>query len=198
MFTGRTRKLSTGAAAVVAIIMVLTSAAYACTVFRGKMTVTGADGNSTFATGNNLNMGWCIRPQDNTTVANGGGAKGADGSSIKIRIEPASSTCGSHSPSTRNDYDLNFFNGKAFTYTISSTTGKRVYSTTIHKDCMSPLLSGVVHLARGLTYTNGTIAEGTFKLPASTNKNLSGEASAVCFSDPGGGNGNQVPIIITA
>jgi hypothetical protein len=196
MFTGRTRKLSTGAATVVAIIMVLASGAYACTVFRGKMTVTGG-GGSTFATGNNSGMGWCIRPQDNTTVASGGGGKGADGSTITIRIEPASSTCGSHSPSTRSDYDLNFFNGKGFTYTISSTTGKRVYSTW-QKDCMSPRLSGVVNLASNVSYTNGTIAQGDFKLPLSTNKNLSGEASAVCFSDPGGGNGNQVPIIITA
>lgn len=196
MFTGRTRKLSTGAAAVVAIIMVLTSAAYACTVFRGKMTVTGADGNSTFATGSNQSMSWCIAPQDNAAASAGGGAKGADGSSITIKIEPASSGCGSHSPSTRSDYHLNFFNGKGFTYTISSTTGKRVYSTW-QKDCMSPLLSGVVNLASNLSYTNGTTAQGTFRLPASTNKNLSGEASAVCFSDPGGGNGNQVPIIIT-
>lgn len=196
MLKGRTRKIATGGTALVGAIMILGGSAYACTVFRGKMTVSGG-GGSTFATGNNSNMGWCLKPADNTTVANGGGAKGADGSTITIRIEPATSPCGTSSPNTGSNYDLNFYNGKAFTYSISSTTGKRVYSNWI-VDCMSPRLSGVVNLASGLSYTKGTIAQGDFRLPSVTNANASGQASAVCFSDTNGNNGNQIPIIITA
>lgn len=194
MFTGRTRKIVIGGAAGVAAIMLLASSAYACTVFRGKMTVTGG-GGSTFATGNNSSMSWCAAPADNASASSGGGAKGADGSSITVTIQPGD--CNTSSPSSRSDYDINFYNGKAFTYTISSTTGKRVYSTWL-VDCMSPRDAGVVNLGYGGVYTNGTTKSWTVALPSVTNANASGQASAVCFSDRFGNNGNQVPILITA
>lgn len=190
------RKLTVFCAVVVASALGFMSTAYACTVFRGTMTVTDPAGNSTFATGSNQSMSWCIKPQDNAAASAGGGAKGADGSSINVKIQPAPSTCGGHSPSSGSNYDINFYNGSAFTYTISSTTGKRVYSTW-QVDCMSPRLSGVVNLGFGGVYSNGTTKSWNVNLPAVTNRNASGEASAVCFSDTNGNNGNQVPIIIT-
>lgn len=198
----RGRKFVVGGAAVVGAVMLLASSAYACTTFKGKMTVTGGGGSS-FATGNNSSMGYCLAPDDNA-AAPAGGAHGADGSAITVTIQPAVSPCGTASPSTRTNYDINFFNGKAYTYTISSSTGKRVYSNWI-EDCMTPFLrlfgsspGSVQNLAKGQSYTNGNTTSYNVNLPAVTNANASGQASAVCFSDSAANEGNQVPIIITA
>lgn len=198
MAAGRSRKFITGGAAVLGGIMLLGSSAYACTTFKGKMTVTGG-GGSTAATGANnpLNgMSWCSVPTDNAAAPTGG-AHGADGSAITVTIQPAACTLTTASPSTRTNYDINFINGKAFTYTISGTTGKRVYSSWI-LDCMSPSGGTVQNLASGKSYTMGATTSYSVSLPAVTNANASGDASAVCFSDPNGAEGNQVPIIITA
>lgn len=194
------RRLVLGGAAALGALMILSSSAAACTIFRGKMTVTGG-GGSTSATGSNASMSWCSAglPTDNA-AAPGGGAHGADGSSITVRIEPGASPCNTVSPdssTTLNKYDINFYNGKAFTYTISATTGKRVYSTWL-QDCMSGILGIGGHLASDLTYTKGTTKEWTVSLPAATTADAAGQASAVCFSDRNANNGNQVPIIITA
>lgn len=195
--TARTRKMIVGGAAAVGAVMLLSSSAYACTIFRGKMTVTGGGGStSASGSGGTTGMSWCTagKPADNA-AAPAGGAHGADGSAITVTIGPG--VCNTETPTSRSDYDINFYNGKAFTYSISSTTGKRVYSNWL-VDCMSPRLSGVANLGFGGAYTNGTTKSWTVPLPSVTSANLSGQASAVCFSDPGGANGNEVPIIITA
>lgn len=74
----------------VAVVLALSSVAFACTVFKGKMTVQGSGGTgTTSAIGNNSGMGYC----NNAAAANtGNGAEvpnAAPGGTITVTVAPA-------------------------------------------------------------------------------------------------------------
>jgi hypothetical protein len=169
------------------------------------MTVTGGGGSSV-AIGSNMDMTYCSTNPVDTAAAPNGGAHGADGSTIDVKIEPTGSgVCGNNSFSTRTDggsgggYDINFYNGQAFTYTLNGSNF-RVYSTWLF-DCMSSTGGGQIGttISENLNYTSPNVTTySSVSLPAVTSANAGGDASAVCFSNDDGSQANQVPIIITA
>jgi len=178
--------------AVAGVVMMVSSTAFACTAFVGKMVVTGG-GGSTTVIGTGGGMQYCKAPADNA-AAPGGGAHGTSGSSITIAVSPAA--CGVTTKLTKNVYNVNFSNGSAYNFTITATTGKRKYGA-YKSDCMSRG-SGVVGLSPStLNVPDSGIASGTFTLPAGLNKNGPSDASEVCVSDAHAFQGQQAPIIIT-
>ncbi|MEN3316349.1 MAG: hypothetical protein V7605_2583 [Acidimicrobiaceae bacterium] len=185
------RKLVWGFAVAGAALMV-SSAAFACTAFKGQMVVTGG-GGSTTVVGTGGGMQYCKPPADNA-AAPGGGAHGTSGSSITIALSPA--TCGVSMKLTKNLYNVNFSNGAAYNFTINANTHKRKYGA-YKTDCMSRG-AGVVALTPGtLSVPDSGIASGTFTLPGGLTKNGPSDASAVCVADAHAFQGMQAPIIIT-
>jgi len=184
-------KLFLGCAVAAAGLMV-SSAAFACTAFVGKMVVTGG-GGSTTVVGTGGGMQYCSAPKDDA-AAPGGGAQGRSGTSISIAVSPA--TCGLTTKLTRNTYNVNFVNGSAYNFTINATTGKRKYGA-YKLDCMSRG-GGVVGLTPStLNVPDSGIASGTFALPSGLTRNGPSDASAVCVADAHAFQGMQSPIIIT-
>jgi len=176
---------------VAGVVLLASSAAFACTAWKGKMVVTGG-GGSTTVIGTASAMQYCSKPADNA-AAPGGGAHGSSGSSITIAVSGA--TCGSTAHLAKNTYFVNFVGGKAYSYTLNATTHKRVYSS-FKADCMKAG-NGVVPLSPAtLSVPDSGVASGTFKLPAGLSKNGPSDASAVCVSDNGAYQGNQAPLVI--
>jgi hypothetical protein len=174
------------------VAVLATSAAFACTSFVGKMTVTGGTGSTTVV-GSGGAMQYCTAPADNA-AAPGGGAHGTSGSSVKIAVAPA--TCGRTTQLPAGAYSVSFANGAAYSFKINATTHKRVYGG-YKIDCMSRSTPGVVALSPSTLNvpSNGT-ASGTFKLPVGIHKNGVTDASALCVADVHHFNGLQSPIVI--
>jgi hypothetical protein len=172
--------------------LLLSSAAFACTWYTGKMTVT-AGGGSTISIGTGSGMNYCAGYPKDTAGAPAGGAHGRSGGSIQIAVAPASG-CNTKKL-TAQTYFANFVNGAAYTFTINAATHRRSYSGW-KIDCMTR--GGIV---KGLTPSTLTVpasgtAAGTFHLPASLKTNGPSDASAVCLTDGHAFYGNQVPIVI--
>ncbi|MDP9386902.1 MAG: hypothetical protein M3Q48_02975 [Actinomycetota bacterium] len=181
---------------VAAAVLTTSSAAFACTIFRGEMTITDTDGVSrsgapatvtphvSRAIGNNSNMGYCkLEP----------GATGKTGDVVTIEVKAAGSPCKASTLTPNTVYDVNYVNGRAF-YDPKSPAFP--YGWQI--DCMSPRDPGVEPLGAQVTAdAAGLIAPFQRTLPTSS-ANASGEDSAICISTTGGGNGNQAPIQIVA
>ncbi|MDP9388207.1 MAG: hypothetical protein M3Q48_09945 [Actinomycetota bacterium] len=186
----------TSAFVVGAAVLTMSSAAFACTVFRGEMTIKENDGhsrsglpltvtaNQSRTVGNNANMGYCkLEP----------GATGFSGAEVTIEVKAAPSGCPSSTFTPNTNYDVNYVNGRAFYDPISPAFP---YGWQI--DCMSPRDLGVVALGSQVAANaSGEVPAFTRTLPTSS-ANASGEDSAICLSTTGGGNGNQAPIQIVA
>jgi hypothetical protein len=184
------RRLAWGFA-VVGVALMVSSTAYACTAFRGKMVVSGG-GGSTTVVGTGGGMQYCNKPVDNA-AAPGGGAHGSSGSAITISVSPA--TCGMTTQLVKNVYNVNFVNGSAYTFKINATSHKRVYSA-YKLDCMSRG-AGVVGLTPStLAVPDSGVASGSFTLPGGLTKNGPSDASAVCVADVHAFQGMQSPIMI--
>lgn len=190
------RKRLMSAFVVGAAVLTMSSAAFACTVFKGEMTVKDTDsysrsGNPSTVTanqsrvvGNNSSMGYCkLEP----------GATGYSGAVVTIEVKAAGSPCTASTFTPNTVYDVNYVNGRAF---YDPAGPARPYGWQI--DCMSPRGTGVVPLGSQVTAdASGLVPAFTRTLPTSS-ANASGEDSAICLSTTNGGNGNQAPIQIVS
>ncbi len=173
-------------------VLLAASGVYACTNFKGTMTVAGG-GGSTKVVGRGDGMNYCRGYPKDDAPAPGGGAHGSSGSTITVSVSPSTgcNTLRLHA----GTYNANFANGAAYTYTVKSTTEKRKYSP-ILIDCMtlgrgvSPLTPSTMDVP-----TSGS-ASGTFTLPAGLAPSGPTDAGAVCLVDQQQAVGHQVPIII--
>jgi hypothetical protein len=182
------------AAGVVAAALMVDSAAYACSYFRGTMTVTGGGGTTTVV-GSGKGMTYCRGYPKDSAAAPAGGAHGTSGSSITITVAP-SSGC-SDAALGPDTYDVNFIQGKAYTYTVDATTHKRTYAARRALSCIVRG-NGVSALTPGsLIVPVGGTASGTFKLPTNLTKSGPSDAAAVCVVDSFGDSALQAPVIIT-
>lgn len=164
---------------VVAGMMMLASASFACTVFRGTFTVQGnASTGKVTTTGTGTGM---------TQSVNSGVAKAtAVGGSIQIWTDR--DTYGRGLPA--NTYYVRYYNS-------NSTPGRVGYTDHYHwsTDCMYG--SNGVQLGTVQVNSRGRIPKQpvSFGLPSST-PNVAPQESAVCISDNGGAFGNQAPLTI--
>jgi len=175
----------------VAIALVLTSAAYACTVFKGTMTISGNAGGSVTATGLRTGMVSNYTPAKTFASTSSGSVNvstGIDGCCNRLPDKDAAGA-------PRN-YQINFFNGEGFDT-----------HTHWYNDCMTGD-SGVTKANVRLN-SSGQIAQklvsGAYTAvsqPLKVNlgsglvKNVGTQESAVCISDSSGLYGNQAPITI--
>jgi len=201
--------LATFAFGGVAVFLAFTSAAYACTVFRGRLTVTASGGGTATAVGNpSSGMAWCAGTFSDTAQAP------TTGGSVTVQVAPvdcAGNAAGSGTlPSSAvagNNYDVNFSNyqtvkGKSISaYTVSGG----VYTRKL--DCMTgdtrtgpQFVLGT--LGTGLVVdATGSSAVQTYALPSGLTANTTSDASGICVTTPpsytgGTRTGNQLPIAI--
>lgn len=170
----------------------MSSTAFACTIFKGTMTVTG--NGTTARTDTDPGNGTSTAVADPTgmkycSLTPGATAKGVLGT-VTVGVVATTGSCAS----ALEDgvvYDINYVNGRAF---YDPNGPARRYTWQI--DCMSPLSSGHTRLGQQIA-VNGGIPTATYNLPTSTN-NAANEDSAVCVSDSSGGIGNQAPVQIVS
>lgn len=172
-------------------MLMLSSAAFACTTFKGTMTVTGnattgrtltnpGAGTSTAVGNPNAGMAYC-------TLTPGATAK-ATGGTVTVGVVATTGTCASGLVNG-TVYDINYVNGRAF---YDPPNPNSPYGWQI--DCMSPIGAGQVKLGQQ-TAASGGIPTATYNLPNGST-NAANEDSAVCVSDSTGNIGNQAPVQI--
>lgn len=169
---------------VVALVLALTSVAFACTEFRGKMVVTGGGGTSTVY-GNGSSMGY------SSTCSSTAGAKGSSGSTITVTVSSASSTCNSKTLPAYSNYKVTFIGGGAYTWNGSGWARQ--------KDCMYNGGDVGTTTIGSMSVSSTGYGTGSYSLPSGLTKNSSSDLSAVCVSDPVYNPslyGNQAPIAI--
>jgi len=170
------RKPLAFAFAVIAGVLLLTSAAFACTTFRGRFTVTAiAPGSgSVTAVGSNSGMNYCVAPTGTASLERDPQTKGG---SFTATVAP-DNTCGA-SKLTAGLYTVTYRYGP-------SVNNNNEYFATIN-DCMNPLPTKT--LGPMVVDADGK-GSGTYEL---IGPNPPGDAQ-ICVSDANGGQGNQVPV----
>lgn len=199
----------------IAIVLALSSVAYACTAFRGVLELTG----------NKTPQTWTGAPTSETIGRNNGGMAHCDGSPtgyarataddgwVDVLVRPTLSGDDCHGSTNKlsedtdsNAYDVNFLNDAAFTG--ESLLSYRNWLI----DCMDEDGSSVINLgdikidSAGYSLQSDGTTRGAmrYNLPDGLTANTMGtndkpvDESAVCVSGPNGGNaeGNQGPITI--
>lgn len=165
--------------AVAASIAALSSAALACTVFKGQMTVSGRHGMSTAVGDPTKGMSYCSPPTP--------GAQAASGDTVTVSEAP-STACSSSVANQLADgvYDVNFVNGRAM------ATSRGSYTWVL--DCMSPAGGRVVKVG-DMTVSGGS-GTAMVSLTGRLVPNRPGSDSAICVSAPNGSTGNQAPVSV--
>lgn len=170
------RNLLTGMSAI-AVALMVTATAFACTVFKGTMTLTGnASTASVVSTGSGTGM---------TDTLTAGIAK-AHKTNGTITVQTGRDSFGRGLPA--KSYLLRYYN---------STAGAPGYSDHYHwqTDCMAG--SSGVTLATVSIGSDGRIVGGPITKPiVSANLDTAPQESTVCVSDSGGFFGNQTPLTI--
>ncbi len=183
---------------VLAAFLALSSAAYACTTFYGKITVTGTSGSTT-AYGNQTTHGYCSGPVSNSP----NGAKAHSSDSITVAVASGTASCPISGALPGKTYDVNFLNTTS-AYTCSSTcaTTGTTYTPganfTTTDNCMDDTNGNPAHGSRlgTMSVNSSGTGSGSYTLPSSLTNNGSTNASNVCVSDNTGLNGIEAPIII--
>jgi len=161
----------------------LSSAAYACTIFKGRAVLVGnKNTNQSITDGNNSGMGYC-------TLTPGAQATSVSGSIASLNVTTVSkSGCASSSFDASTIYYLRYYNGVGF----KTQGGKYVRNI----DCMEGASGARIGNTSGYTTSStGGLSITGVALPDGS-VNSTGQDSAVCLSTAGGGNGNQVPLHI--
>lgn len=179
------RRAMVVATLVVAVMLGVSSAAWACTVWKGKFTVWGVSAGSTgtvSAVGSETGMTYC-----NNTTTGRADVGPVGGVARQIKLSLAVSPCG-----TKTDGKL-----PDGLYTVN-------YLADGGADCMNVAPIGEFMLAGGTTFGNGTAdgSEGPFTITGGSNPeggvtstSLGGWAS-VCVNSVTTIFGNQVPIFL--
>lgn len=159
----------------VGALLVPMSAAYACTAFKGTMTVTGnaATPGSVSATGDGSSMRYCSGPTGTANV------KANTSGTVSVTIGPATGSC----------------TGKltSGTYELREVAGTWNPSTQSGSDCMAPTggtWPGMKTISVDGNGNSSATATGSFTPGAA------GGSISICVSDTLGNTGNQVPLSI--
>jgi len=176
----------------VAIALVLTSAAYACTVFKGTMTISGNAGGSVTATGLRTGMVSSYTPAKTFATSTSGSVRVSTGTDGCCNRLPDKTSTGA----LRN-YQINFFNGEGFDthnhwYNDCMTGDSGVTKANVRLNSAGQIAQKLVS---GTTYT-AVSQPLSVSLGSGLTKNVGTQESAVCISDESGLYGNQAPITI--
>lgn len=186
------------------VVLAMASVAYACTTYKGRMTVTinsGSDGHghdSTAAVGSNSGMSYC------STLPSGWGSSsnpkgqahlGTAGGNITVTVAAQDDVCkslaitGTNRLSNGTDvYNVNFNPGKMFTSTTSHNAPYVRFN-----DCMNNEPGNVV-LDSNFDVSGGA-GSGSYNIGSQT-ANATGEDGGVCVARDGNGEGMQVPLTV--
>lgn len=179
---------------IAAAVLLLASAAYACTVWAGKFTVWGDVAGPVSATGQPTGCNSAGNPTGGMNqVVDGGSAKTASPvGEVRVMAEPAGTLpAGCVNKLPAGVYDINWYGGRGYSN-----------HTTWSRHCMSPLMGlrervGEVRVdSDGYSLkADGSRGDSRFPL-VSPFRNIPPEEGAVCISDPLGGYGNQAPMAV--
>jgi hypothetical protein len=175
----------------VAMTLLLTSAAYACTVFRGTLTLTGSSGGSVTATGLRTGMVNSITSTKASAAANSGWVRVSTGTDGCCNRLPDKDSSGA----VRN-YQINFFNGEGFDththwYNDCMTGDAGVTKANVRLNAQGQ----IAQLQVNGVYTN-VVQPVQVSLGNGLTRNTGTQESAVCISDSTSLYGNQAPITI--
>ncbi len=171
--------------------LLLSSSAWACATFMGKMVVTGQGTSMVTSIGtDSAGMTWCPGYPI-------GKAKAARGSTITVTVKK--NPWDSCDPGVRlpeGTYQVNYSNGAA--HTRSDPTDKSNYdgSRGWEIDCASPANPLNTTTLGTMTVDTFGKGSGTYTLPTSGVASGPTDEAAVCVSDLIGNNGNQAPVTI--
>lgn len=149
-----------------ALVLALSSVAYACTVFKGDMTVSGT--SSSTGTGDNSGMGYC----DGITPPKAGVTRGT---AFTVSVAPSTNT---NCVAQLSD----------MTAHVNYKMGAGPPST--GTDCMSSLRDMGGEIQIGTMAISGGKGSGTYTIPSTEAK--TGDVQ-ICVSSSGGGSGMQIP-----
>lgn len=188
--TGR-RGLWTGAV-VGTVVLAVSSAAWACTVFQGKMVVTGNAGTGSVRVIGNGAMSWCPGyPM--------GKAKSNLGGTVTITLSKAGIEGDGCVPRKSRlpagTYDVNYVNGAAFTRSDKKDKNNDDGSRDWIIDCMSPADPPTLTIG-GMTIDDYGKGTGTYSLPPFGQLSGPTDEAAICVSDRLGNYGQQAPVSI--
>lgn len=180
-----------------ALGLLVASSAFACTVWKGKFSVTGDSGGTVEAIGAGQTMVDCAAATGTAEATNGGW--------VTITMEPGTCDGSTYTLSAGDDYEINYINDEAYLPAGFPTHRNWLL------DCMSPADGVDVH--RLQPRDNGTAdveidingyslddtgspGSRDFDLPTLGNyqANSMTDESAICISDPSAGEGMQAPI----
>lgn len=206
------RAISTGIAATGAVL-VAASVAYACTTYRGMMTVTLAPGVNAAGTptpggvsrmfGKETNHGFCGLGD----TSYGPMAIAPQGGSVSLTIEVAPSPICASATNVlaTGGYDAQFLNGAYFPAHPATTSWASAWNSALAKCGPATVGSASWSAANVLTVVAGGTGSTTVPLtiPATAtgtaNSLTAGDASVLCIYQNGGNNfsdGNAVPITV--
>lgn len=162
----RGRKVLLAPFGVMAVVLALSSVAYACTTFKGDMTVSGT--SSSTGTGNNSSMGYC----QGITPSKAGVTRGT---AFTVSVAPSTNTNCVAQLSDMTAH-VNYMMGAG-----PPSTGT---------DCMSSFLDTGGEIQIGTMAIRGGNGSGTYTIPSTQTK--TGDVQ-ICVSSSGGGTGMQIP-----
>ncbi|MDQ3825085.1 MAG: hypothetical protein M3325_04815, partial [Actinomycetota bacterium] len=151
-----------------AAFLLLSSAAWACTIFKGHAVMTGNRSGTSTTDGNNSGMAYC-------TLTPGASASASSGSIVSLNVTAVTKAgCAASNLTAGTVYYLRYYNGAGFT-----TTGKK-YGWNV--DCMEgasgtrigDTVNGYTATSTGLSISNVALPNGS--------TNSTGQDSAVCLS----------------
>lgn len=170
---------------VAVVILGLSSAAWACTVFKGQMKVRGDwPGHETHvvtAVGNNTGMGWCSL----TGHANANGVYDS-GNDIYVEVSQAPSSCGGHKLPSNLNYDVTYVD-------------YGFYKRTLYRDCMAVGGHSKTVKIGDISVDSNGFGSGYYNIPAGPVQDGAPWEAGVCVSDINYNPslyGNQAPVII--
>ncbi len=184
----RHRKLLLGLAPA-AVVLAVASAAFACTTYKGYMTVTGSDGAFVTSFGGNNGMTQSFDKGVGPSIT-----RGSEEFTVKV---------GAHNGHTlsaaSNPYKITWWDGSAAAYDnpiVDFSTTKQHFKNDCMQGGLDERFGRVKPLGDHNVSSDGSETTSTWKLPSTATLTASGAQAAVCISDAQAFQGNQAPIII--
>lgn len=172
-----------------AVVLAVASAAFACTTYKGYMTVTGSDGAFVTSYGGNSGMTQSFDKGVGPDVTRG----------AETFVVEVGAYNGHKLTAASNPYEILFWSGSAAAYDdpiVDYNTVKRHWKNDCMPGTIDETLGNVTFLGHHTVSTDGSPTTSSWKLPSTARLTASGAQAAVCISDAAAYEGNQAPIII--
>ncbi len=152
-------------------MLLIASTAYACIVYKGDLTLTGASKTSNLMTGDpSANMTYCSGRSPTTAAA------GAQSSSVNVDVDPATACTGTSNQLGDIVHEVRLNNLKGFTGTDGSS-----WTIVSGKGCWATQQVQGTKLGE-FTPSSGSF-NGNFTIPSTAVDNAAGEASVFCIGE---------------